>query len=91
MADKVTEYVTPQILECVLKNGIFPQDVQHSSTIWLSFGTYGLKISRAYTRITKYKIVSNWKELTADEINKRISEEEWKIEKIYQDRIRGDY
>ena len=73
----ITEYITDQMLDCVIKNGIYPQDVQYSKTIWIQFGSVGLTVSRAYAKKTVEKHLNGWKAMTANEINRALDAASW--------------
>lgn len=77
---KITQYVDEQMLYCIKRNKMFPQDVQHSATVWLTFGSCGLTVSRAYARTTKVKHLNGWQDMTADEINRKLAEIEFETE-----------
>ena len=74
---KVTKYVDEQMLTCIRSNRLFPQDVQISKTIFLTFGSCGLTVTRVYSRATREKHLNGWQEMTAAEINRKLSEIEY--------------
>ena len=66
-------YVNEQMLTCIRKNQLFPQDVQVSKTVYVTFGSYGLKLTQITSRGSKVKYLNDWKSKSAAEINEALS------------------
>lgn len=65
-----------------LKNSIYKEDMDISSSCFVSFGTSGLtafKFNRAKCRWKK-KTINDWKNLSFDEFMKKFRETEWEWE-----------
>lgn len=65
--------ITPQMVYCVKKNNVYPTDIQLTKTMWATFGTIGLTISKSYSRITVEKHINGWAGMTVDEINEKLN------------------
>lgn len=75
------EYVTEQMLYCVKANEIYPQYIQISPRMELTFGTIGVTLRYFQPRgHTKYKHINYWIDKTAKEINEQFYEQEYKEE-----------
>ena len=69
----MVNYVTEQMLYCIRTNGKYPQEIQHSSTVWLNFGSIGLSVIRAYPKKTVEKRINGWQGMSAREINNALN------------------
>ena len=68
----MTKYVTEQMLSRVKAKGYYPQEIQRSKTVWISFDPIGLSVVRRYTRKVLVKRVNGWKTMRAEEINRML-------------------
>lgn len=74
------KYVTQNMIDCVIKNNIYPQDidVDNSTTMYLIFGSCGLSLYRKSNRNNLYaKHINYWKTKTEKEINEELNNQEW--------------
>ena len=62
-------YVTEQELSCVEKNGIYPQDIQKTPDMYLTFGSVGLTCTKFTLNFVKTKHINDYRAMSADEIN----------------------
>ena len=69
----MTKYITEQMLSSVKAKGCYPQEIQRSKTVWISFDPIGLSIIRRYPRKALVKRVNGWKTMRAEEINKMLN------------------
>lgn len=69
--------VTPQMIYCVKKDNIYPQDIQLTKTMWATFGTVGLTIRRVYPCKMVEKHLNGWAGMTVDEINEKLDAQPW--------------
>ena len=70
-------YVDEQMLFCIRHNAIYPQDVQVTKTVYLTFGSVGLTVTRLTKNRVFEKHVNGWPEMTAEEINTQLREQEY--------------
>ena len=73
----MTKYVTEQMLSCIEKNQIWPQDVQITANQYITFGSIRLTL----VKYTKCKIIEKhlnyYREMSAKEINEKLNDMTW--------------
>lgn len=67
------KYTTEQMLRCVKKNGIYPQDDQISPMVIVTYGRVGMTVTKLFGSGEKTKHINNWQNMTADEINAELT------------------
>lgn len=72
--------VTKQDLYCIENNGIFPQDIQKTQNMYLTFGSVGLTATMLTPRAAMTKHINGYRSMTADEINEKFGSMEWEKE-----------
>ena len=79
------KYVTENIISCVKKNGIFPQDVQIRENQFIHFTKVGLTVYRLTNREgSTFKHINYWQTLNTEKINKLLNDMEWKKEDYWR-------
>ena len=70
-------YVTDQELFCVEANGVYPQDIQKTANVYLTFGTVGLTCTKLTMNGQKSKHINGYRGMSADAINRVFADMEW--------------
>lgn len=65
-----------------LKNSTYKEDMDISSSCFVSFGTYGLTVFKFNNSKCRWKkkTINDWKNLSFDEFMKKFKETEWEWE-----------
>lgn len=74
------KYVNEQMLNCIKKNGEYPQDVQIRENQFIHFQKIGLTVYRLTNKGETFKRVVFWQEMTAEKINETLNAMEWRAE-----------
>lgn len=74
------KYVNENIINCIKKNNIYPQDVDYNKNTFLLFGKIGLDVIKLTNKGEYYKHIGYWQDMTAEEINNKLNEMEWRKE-----------
>lgn len=73
----VTKFVTPQMLFCIKANKIYPQEVQLTGNQFITFGETDLTVVKRTQFNVKEKLLIDYPNMKADEINEALSRMEW--------------
>ena len=76
------KYVTEDILFCIKHNNEFPQDVDYNKNIFIHFGKIGLTLIKLTNKEEYIKHINYWQDMTADEINTKFDEQEWRKDNV---------
>lgn len=71
------KYVNENMLNCIKKNDIYPQDIDYNKCIFLHFGKIGLDVIKLTNKGEFYKHVGYWQDMTAEQINKTLDVIGW--------------
>ena len=81
-AKEPRRYVTQHILEEALRAKRMDElayKVQISPRMMLIFGHGGVSLKKCFRRSTDYKWVNDWYNLSVDEINQALANQEWEV------------
>lgn len=70
-------YVTEQELFCIKENSIYPQDIQKTENVCLTFGTVGITCTKFTKNGQKTKHINGYQGMSANEINQTFAKMNW--------------